>query len=152
MTTILLAIQNRQARPERYAVKKEIRTTGAARTMVVSGLIVLCFVIYHLLQFTIRPEWLGIKSHTLPTGHNDVYTMVIMGFSNPYATAFYILGLFLLSMHLSHGFLQLYADARPQQQENRAHPRNRRDRARVADLRRLYLDPRVDLPGILKLK
>lgn len=103
-TTILLAIENRRARPERYAVKKNIRTTGAARTMVVSGLIVFCFVIYHLLQFTIRPESLGIKSYTLPNGHNDVYTMVVMGFLNPYATIFYIVGLFLLAMHLSHGF------------------------------------------------
>jgi succinate dehydrogenase / fumarate reductase cytochrome b subunit len=34
---------------------------------------------------------------------------VILGFQNPWATAFYILGMFLLAMHLSHGlssFLQ----------------------------------------------
>jgi len=104
LTTVLLAVENREARPEHYELKRNIRTTSAARTMVVSGLIVLCFVIYHLIQFTIRPESLGIKSYTLPSGKNDVYTMVVSGFLNPYATAFYIIGLFLLCMHLSHGF------------------------------------------------
>ena len=30
--------------------------------------------------------------------------MVIRGFQNPFATGFYILGMFLLCSHLSHGF------------------------------------------------
>jgi len=108
VTTIKLAIENRKARPDRYAVKKNVRTTAAARTMVVSGLILLCFVIFHLLQFTIRPESLGIKSYMLPTGHPDVYTMIIKGFLNPFASGFYILGMFLLCSHLSHGFSSFF--------------------------------------------
>ncbi len=107
-TTILLAIQNRAARPDRYAVKKTIRTTAAARSMVVSGLIVLCFVIFHLLQFTIKPQNLpaGISfpSFTMANGHTDIYTMLVTSFSNPLTTVFYIVGMFLLAMHLSHGF------------------------------------------------
>ena len=112
VTTILLAIENRAARPERYAVKKNIRTTTAARTMLVSGLILLCFVIFHLLQFTIRPANLpgniSFPSFTLPNGHTDVYTMVVSAFLNPFTAAFYILGMFLLCMHLSHGFSSFF--------------------------------------------
>jgi succinate dehydrogenase / fumarate reductase cytochrome b subunit len=103
-TTILLAIENRLARPDRYSVKVSVRTTAAARTMVLSGVILLCFVIFHLLQFTARPAGLGFPSYLLPDGHTDVYTMVIRGFMNPFASGFYILGMFLLCSHLSHGF------------------------------------------------
>ncbi|MGB8355110.1 MAG: succinate dehydrogenase cytochrome b subunit [Chthoniobacteraceae bacterium] len=104
VTTIKLAIENRQARPELYAEKKNIRTTTAARTMVMSGLILLCFVIFHLLQFTMRPASLGFPSHLLPNGHTDVYKMVVLAFQNPFAAGFYIVGMFLLCSHLSHGF------------------------------------------------
>lgn len=103
VTTILLAIQNRASRPERYAVKKQIRTTFAARTMVLSGLILLCFVVIHLLQFTTRPEGL-VKSYYLPDGHTDIYTMLVKAFTNPLTAGFYILCMFLLCAHLSHGF------------------------------------------------
>jgi succinate dehydrogenase / fumarate reductase cytochrome b subunit len=103
ITTILLAVENRNARQDRYAVKKNIRTTLAACTMVASGLLLLAFVIWHLLQFTIRPQGL-VESYTLPDGHNDVYKMVVKGFQNPAAAGAYILFMFLLCMHLSHGF------------------------------------------------
>ena len=104
ITTIKLAIENRQARPEVYAVKKNVRTTTAARTMLVSGLILLCFVIFHLLQFTARPASLGFPSYMQPNGHTDIYKMVVLAFQNPFAAGFYIVGMFLLCNHLSHGF------------------------------------------------
>ena len=40
-----LAVENRQARPEKYALRQNVQATAASRTMVVSGLILLCFVI-----------------------------------------------------------------------------------------------------------
>jgi succinate dehydrogenase / fumarate reductase cytochrome b subunit len=107
--TIKLAAENRAARgPERYAVSRPQKTTLAARTMLVSGLIVLCFVIYHILHFTTHttnPEFKGFHQE-LPGGgeRHDVYRMVVTGLSNPYAAAFYLLGVFLLCSHLSHGF------------------------------------------------
>lgn len=112
VTTIKLSIENRMSRPDRYAVKKNIRTTAAARTMIVSGLILLCFVIFHLLQFTIRPANLpgniSFPNFKLPNGHTDVYTMVVSAFENPFTAFFYILGMFLLCMHLSHGFSSFF--------------------------------------------
>ncbi len=107
VTTIKLSIENRQARPDRYAVKKNIRTTRAALTMVLSGLVLLGFVIIHLLHFTIRPAGL-VQSYALPDGHTDVYTMIVRGLSNPLMAGFYILAMFLLCMHLSHGFSSFF--------------------------------------------
>src|ERR1700761_2631912 len=47
VATIELAQQNRLAKPQKYAVAGYQRSTTASRTMIISGLIVLCFVIYH---------------------------------------------------------------------------------------------------------
>ena len=52
--TIRLAIENRQARPDRYRRKDTVKATLASRGMVLSGLILLSFIIYHLPHFTLR--------------------------------------------------------------------------------------------------
>jgi succinate dehydrogenase / fumarate reductase, cytochrome b subunit len=106
--TIQLAIENRRARPQRYEAPRYREASWAGRSMVMSGLIVLCFVIFHILHFTankIVPEFASMKEQ-LPGGgeRHDIYRMVVTGFQNPWACGFYILGMILLSMHLSHGF------------------------------------------------
>src|SRR6266581_2541109 len=56
--TIRLAIDNRRARPERYIERDYVKATFASRHMVMSGLIVLAFIIYHLAHFTVRvTDW-----------------------------------------------------------------------------------------------
>jgi succinate dehydrogenase / fumarate reductase cytochrome b subunit len=108
--TIRLAIDNRRARPEPYIDKAYVKATFASRHMVLSGLIVLLFIIYHLAHFSVRvtdPRFALLKAD--PLGHYDVYSMMVYGFQNIYVSAFYVLGLFLLALHLSHGsssFLQ----------------------------------------------
>jgi succinate dehydrogenase / fumarate reductase, cytochrome b subunit len=102
--TIRLAIDNRRARPERYRERDYVKATFASRHMVMSGLIVLAFIIYHLAHFTVRvtdPRFALLKAD--PLGHYDVYSMMVYGFQNYYVSAFYLLGLFLLALHLSHG-------------------------------------------------
>ena len=104
VATIQLAHQNRLAKPQKYALPGYQRSTLASRTMIISGLIVLCFVIYHLLQFTVHatnPEFSKLHDSL---GRPDVYRMLILGFGNPLVSLFYVLGLFLLASHLSHGF------------------------------------------------
>src|SRR3984885_2309443 len=104
VATIQLAQENRLAKPQKYAVAGYQRSTTASRTMLVSGLIVLCFVIYHLLQFTLLLTDSGYREMHDSLGRHDVYGMLILGFRNPFVSLFYILGLFLLTNHLSHGF------------------------------------------------
>jgi succinate dehydrogenase / fumarate reductase cytochrome b subunit len=38
-----------------------------------------------------------------PLGHYDVYSMMVYGFQSYLVSGFYLLGLFLLALHLSHG-------------------------------------------------
>lgn len=102
--TILLAIENRRARPKAYARQEHVKASFASRHMVVSGLVVLAFIIFHLLHFTVRtidPRFPLLKHD--PLNHYDVYSMMVYGFQNVYVSAFYVVGLFLLTLHLTHG-------------------------------------------------
>jgi succinate dehydrogenase / fumarate reductase, cytochrome b subunit len=102
--TILLAIENRRARPEPYRDRNYVKASWASRHMVVSGLVVLAFIVFHLLHFTARkfnPQFPLLKLD--PLNRYDVYSMMVYGFQNVYVSIFYIVGLFLLTLHLTHG-------------------------------------------------
>ena len=102
--TILLAIENRRARPEPYVDGDYVKASWASRHMVVSGLVVLAFIIFHLLHFTARkfnPQFPLLKLD--PLNRYDVYSMMVYGFENVYVSIFYVFGLFLLTLHLTHG-------------------------------------------------
>jgi succinate dehydrogenase / fumarate reductase cytochrome b subunit len=114
VTTLKLVAENRAARPVGYAMVKRIQSTWASRTMAISGLIVLAFIVFHILHFTTRS--IDPALHIVDPEHKngvlhdeyDVYTMIITGFSHhPLITGFYLLSLFLLALHLSHGFSSL---------------------------------------------
>src|SRR6516164_9751126 len=102
--TIQLAIENRRARPASYVRKDHVKASFASRHMVASGLVVLAFIIFHLLHFTGRqfnPQFPLLKNDTL--NRYDVFSMMVYGFQNVYVSIFYIIGLFLLTLHLTHG-------------------------------------------------
>jgi succinate dehydrogenase / fumarate reductase cytochrome b subunit len=90
-----------EARPTAYVKKTPIVTTYAARTMIVSGPIILFFLIYHLLHFTTGQALPGFVK-------GDVYQNVIRGFSNPAASLFYMLANILLAFHLYHGVWSMF--------------------------------------------
>lgn len=103
VTTVKLAIENRAARPVRYAQKVDRAATIAGKTMIISGVILFCFVMFHLLHFTtqnVNPEF---RTYHDAYGRHDVFKMMIAGFQNPLASGFYLVAMYLLRMHLSHG-------------------------------------------------
>ena len=95
-SSIQLAIRNNAARPTGYIKKKAAGSTYASRTMYWSGPIILAFVIYHLLDFTF-----GTVNPNFQEG--NVYSNVVASFQLPLVSAFYILAMLLLCMHLYHG-------------------------------------------------
>jgi succinate dehydrogenase / fumarate reductase, cytochrome b subunit len=102
--TISLAIENRRARPVHNKRKDYVKATFSSRYMAMSGLIVLAFILYHLAHFTVRvtdPRFLLLKAD--PLNRYDVYSMMVYGFQNIFVSAFYVLAMFLLALHLSHG-------------------------------------------------
>jgi succinate dehydrogenase / fumarate reductase cytochrome b subunit len=102
-SAIALVRENRRARPVAYQVTRST-ASFASRTMIWSGLIVLSFIVYHLFDFTITPEFKGVDE----SGRHDIYKMVILSFSHPLSAGFYILANTLLAIHLSHGFQSLF--------------------------------------------
>lgn len=109
--TMLLWKENHAARPKKYIASDPVGTTVFARTMRLSGLIVLAFIVFHLAHFTIRivdPSYASM--YTMLDGHkvHDVYKMVVAGFSSGPIVVIYVVGLFLLTFHLSHGIGSLF--------------------------------------------
>jgi succinate dehydrogenase / fumarate reductase cytochrome b subunit len=101
--SIRLKLANRGARPVRYKHENTVRASLNSRLMIVSGLIILAFLIYHLLHFTLGvtdPQNFALHD---AQGRHDVYNMVIAGFKNPLISAGYILAMVLLFSHLGHG-------------------------------------------------
>jgi len=108
--TISLAIDNRRARPVAYVKQDYVKATFASRSMVISGLVVLAFIVFHIAHFTVRvtdPRFGLLKAD--PLNRYDVYSMMVYGFQNVIVSFFYVLAMFLLTLHLTHGtssFLQ----------------------------------------------
>ena len=110
--TISLTRANRAARTDRYQVHKTQATTASAKIMILSGLTILAFFIYHILHFTVHAgndygTYMTTAEGVQEPVH-DVYKMVIAGFSWFPAVAFYIIAMVLLCSHLSHGVASMF--------------------------------------------
>ena len=111
VATISLVTANKSARPEAYAVTKHQVSRLATRRMFGSGLVIVSFVVYHLLHYTLRTTDARFK--LLADGgklasENDVHTMLVLGFQSPLVSAFYLLAVGLLAVHLSHGVTSVF--------------------------------------------
>jgi succinate dehydrogenase / fumarate reductase, cytochrome b subunit len=119
---VALTLENKAARgPQSYGVHRWLQASIASRYMRLSGFVVLAFLIYHVAHFTLGVVQAGsFKSHfdytmagdfrlfgfavvTKGAVVHDVYSMVFLGFAQPLVSAFYILAVGLLTIHLWHG-------------------------------------------------
>jgi succinate dehydrogenase / fumarate reductase, cytochrome b subunit len=93
VSLILLA---RASRPDGYAKREPQVSTLAARTIRLSGFLLLFFIVYHILHFTtgdVHPEFIeGAAYHNL-----------ITGLQVPWVAALYIVAMIALFGHLYHG-------------------------------------------------
>jgi succinate dehydrogenase / fumarate reductase, cytochrome b subunit len=90
-----------ESRPIGYERWKDVGSNYASRTMRWSGPIILLFLVYHLLDFTFGPT----NPNFVP---GDVYGNVITSFSVWYISAFYIMALLALGLHLYHGAWSMF--------------------------------------------
>jgi succinate dehydrogenase / fumarate reductase cytochrome b subunit len=107
IATIALTVQNRAARKS-YEHPATIQASTSSRYMILSGLTILAFVIYHLLHFTVRVgnEYNNPELYKFMLDGKEVHNawkMVIDGFSWWPATLFYVIAITLLCSHLMHG-------------------------------------------------
>ena len=110
--TIRLQWKANAARPVRYAVSRVAQATLASRTMLLTGLTVGAFTIFHLAHYTFglvhdavledgtRVNYLALMDEER---RHDVYSMVIAGFRTWWISAIYIACQLILFLHLSHG-------------------------------------------------
>jgi len=109
--TMLLWKENRTARPSKYKYKTHVQSTIFSRTMRLSGIVILAFVVFHLAHFTLRvvdPAYSQMR--TMLGDHEvlDVYRMIVAGFSVWWVSVFYVISLGLVAFHLSHGISSLF--------------------------------------------
>ncbi len=109
VTALQLVLRNRAARPVKYGTgTAPVAASLSSRTAAISGTIILAFVIFHLLHYTvgvINPEFLLLRD---AEGRHDVFGMVVRGFSNPFVSIFYLVAMGLLCLHLSHGVSSMF--------------------------------------------
>ena len=109
-----LWLENKAARPVGYAVYQPVGSSCASRTMLLGGSIVFVFIVYHLLHYTAEVRYLNFTGRDfaafmeklpgqVPPERHDIFKMMVVGFSNGWVSGFYVLGLALLCLHLSHG-------------------------------------------------
>lgn len=129
---VLLTLENNKAKPLTF--KNKVKSSYASRTMRMSGVILLSFIIFHILHYTVRViptmEYNDNAVFTKIAGNTNyvplykdahpiikygeavktfnVYDMLIHGFKNPYVSFFYILSVGLLCLHLAHGISSLF--------------------------------------------
>jgi succinate dehydrogenase / fumarate reductase cytochrome b subunit len=113
MAAVKLSAQNRAARPHSYGAYDVVAANYAARAMLMSGLIILAFIIYHLLHFTVQVPAVNLVGQDFRSLHDltqrhDVYAMMIAGFSHPLVSLFYMIAVGLLCFHLSHGLGSMF--------------------------------------------
>ena len=109
---IVLSVQNRKARPVRYAMERASTNAGwSSRNMMLLGTIVLVFLVTHMQNFWWQMHF-GEVAMLDYDGEQvkDLYT-VVAAFFNPEmnswalpAIGLYLLGQFALGFHLWHGF------------------------------------------------
>ncbi len=98
-----LSLRNRAARRHAYRLKRPLLSTFASRHMLLTGLVLLAFVIYHLMHLTVGvafPEHFALYDSL---GRHDVYSMVVLGFREPPVALSYVVAMVLLGLHLGHG-------------------------------------------------
>jgi len=96
LMVLQLWLQSRRARLQGYKVVDDLSFSYASGTMRWGGLVVIAFVIYHILHLT-----LGTVHPSFEPG--EAYQNVVAGFSVWPVSAFYILAMLPLGLHLYHG-------------------------------------------------
>jgi len=93
VTGMALFLENWRARPVRYAVKKRAggRSLGSA-TMPYTGVFLLAFVVFHLLNF-----------HFVDKTQTTIFQIVSTAFQSPFYVAIYVAAMLVAAVHVSHG-------------------------------------------------
>lgn len=88
--TLVLKYENYNARTH-YQKEGTLKATLSSRTMVITGIMILCFLVFHLWQLTFNGDPANCYDH------------IVAAFRNPWCSLFYIVAICCLFMHVRHG-------------------------------------------------
>ena len=104
----VLELQNRKARPVKYAnYKGGEAAPWTSRTMILSGLVILAFLVLHFYDFWI-PEMIHKYVEFAPEDPTRYYAETVHKFESPVRVALYVISFVLLALHLWHGFASTF--------------------------------------------
>lgn len=96
-------LQNQKARPAGYSKKEwaghTSRKSIASSTMILTGLVILLFVLVHVKQFRFGSYYQTVADASV----RDLYRTEIEVFQQPLWVAFYVIATVLVGVHLRHG-------------------------------------------------
>jgi succinate dehydrogenase / fumarate reductase cytochrome b subunit len=92
-----LTTENTAARPVPYVYERAIASPWPARHMMLTGLVILAFLIFHLAHFTLRLVQPGTFSK------HEVYQMSLAAYKVWWITVTYLVAQVFLFLHLWHG-------------------------------------------------
>jgi succinate dehydrogenase / fumarate reductase cytochrome b subunit len=94
--------RNAGARPTAYEKKKwaghTSRKSLSSTTMIVTGTIILLFIVLHIAMFKYGPSYEDATSH-----YRDLSKLVVETFQQPAWVGFYVLSMVVIGFHLRHG-------------------------------------------------
>ncbi|MGP9722620.1 succinate dehydrogenase cytochrome b subunit [Corynebacterium sp. AOP40-9SA-29] len=100
----------KRSRESRGAFKRTGKVSGlntfTASSMLGTGMVLLLFIIFHILDLTIGAE----PAATDAFKHGDAYANLVASFDRPIVAIFYILCMVVLFLHLSHGIWTASSD------------------------------------------
>lgn len=99
---IQLAMRKATARPIDYHTKANLQGSTASGTMLVSGVVILCFIVYHVLDLTTGTVHMGTYEEIKPSVN------VVSGFQHPLAAVLYIIAMIGVGFHLWHGLYSMF--------------------------------------------
>jgi succinate dehydrogenase / fumarate reductase cytochrome b subunit len=94
LTGLTLFYENWRARPVGYCMKKRAggRTIGSS-TMPYTGIVLLAFVVFHLINF-----------HFVDKTDRTIFEIVAQAFATPAYVVMYVVAMIVVAIHVSHGF------------------------------------------------
>lgn len=100
----ILELKNKQARGVRYAkYNGAAGASWASRNMILSGMVILAFLILHFIDFWI-PEMKYKYVEVLPEDPTRYFEELQHKFVSPLRVGAYVIAFVLLALHLLHGF------------------------------------------------
>jgi succinate dehydrogenase / fumarate reductase cytochrome b subunit len=90
--------RSRRARRSAYVVKRSAADAYAARTMLMTGVLLFFLIVFHILHFTTGTIRTGFVADSTP------YERMVATFQNPLMVVVYLIFVGLAALHVSHGF------------------------------------------------